>query len=73
MRSFDDEHGNHWQAALMEASYGNILLIFSRTGADDIMQTTLQAAHLREAEQMLAAADEARLRTLLAGATPWEH
>lgn len=72
MRSFDDELGHHWQAAIMEASYGNVLLVFSRLGASDVLQATLDAAHLREAEEMLAAADEAALRALLADATPWE-
>lgn len=71
MRSFDDEHGNPWQAALLEASYGTIMLVFSRIGAGDILQTLLDATHLRDAEQMLASADEARLRQLLTEAAPW--
>lgn len=73
MRSFRDEHGNPWQAALLEASYGNIMLVFTRLGADDIRQTTMDAVHLREAEHMLTAADEARLRTLLSEASPWNR
>lgn len=73
MRSFDDDHGNSWQAALMEASYGNVLLVFSRIGAADVLQTPMFAEHLREAEQQLADTDEAGLRKWLAEASPWEH
>ncbi len=73
MRSFNDEHGHPWQAALMEASYGNVLLLFSRIGADDVLQAQLSASHLREAERMLADADEAGLRKLLSEATPWQR
>lgn len=71
MRSFDDERGGHWQAALMEASFGNILLIFSAIGAEGALGKSLSAANFQEAERMLADADEASLRTLLAEAKPW--
>lgn len=71
MRSFDDARGGHWQAALMEASFGNVLLIFTRIGAPGALHKPMDAANFHEAEQALAAADEAALRTLLAGATPW--
>ena len=71
MRSFDDEQGGHWQAALMEASFGNVLLIFSRIGGEGALHTPLDSANFHEAEQLLANADEARLRSLLAEAKPW--
>ncbi len=71
MRSFDDTEGGHWQAALMEASFGNVLMIFSRIGADGVLLKPLDAANFSEAEQLLAAADESRLRALLAEARPW--
>lgn len=71
MRSFDDEHGGHWQAALMEASFGNVLMIFSPIGAEGVMTRPLDAANLQEAERLLAGADEAALRRLLAEARPW--
>lgn len=71
MRSFDDEQGGHWQAALMEASFGNVLMIFSRIGGDGALHTPIHAANLNEAENLLADADEARLRKFLAQATPW--
>jgi hypothetical protein len=71
MRSFDDEHGSHWQAALLEASFGNVLLIFSRIGGEGVLHKTLETANFREAEQWLADSDDASLRASLAEAEPW--
>lgn len=71
MRSFDDARGDHWQAALMEASFGNTLMIFSRIGGDGVLQKPLDSANYHEAEQWLAGADQAQLRALLAEAKPW--
>lgn len=71
MRSFDDARGQHWQAALMEASFGNVLMIFSRIGVDGVRHVALEAANFAEAEAMLAAVDDTRLRELLAQAKPW--
>jgi hypothetical protein len=72
MRSFDDERGGHWQAALMEASFGNVLLILTKIGAEGVLRAPLDAANFREAESWLAEADDARLRALLAAAEPWQ-
>ncbi|MGH8182122.1 MAG: hypothetical protein ACREPH_00490 [Rhodanobacteraceae bacterium] len=71
MRSFDDAEGGHWQAALMEASFGNVLVIFSRIGGDGVLQKPLDSANYLEAEQWLASAGSAQLRALLAEAKPW--
>lgn len=71
MRSFDDEHGGHWQAALLEASFGNVMLIFSRIGAGGVLHMPLDTANFHEAEQLLAKADEDALRHWLATAQPW--
>ncbi len=71
MRSFDDAGGGHWQAALMEASFGNVLLIFSRIGAEGVLYKALDTANYHEAETFLAAADEVRLHSLLAEAEPF--
>lgn len=71
MRSFDDNAGGHWQAALLEASFGNVLVIFSRIGGDGALHVPLHSANLHEAEQLLADADEAQLRTWLAEAKAW--
>lgn len=54
MRSFDDDSGGHWQAALMEASFGNTLLVFSRIGSDAVLHKPLDTANFHEAEQLLA-------------------
>ena len=71
MRSFDDPEGGHWQAALMEASFGNVLLIFSRIGSEGVLHKALDSANYHEAEMFLAGADEAGLQALLAEAEPW--
>ena len=71
MRTLDDEHGGHWQAALLEASFGNVLLIFSRIGGEGVLHKTLETANFREAEQWLADSDDASLRASLAEAEPW--
>lgn len=71
MRSFDDDQGRHWQTALMEASFGDVLLIFTRIGDEGVLQRPLDAANYREAEQILGDADDAQLRTWLAGSKPW--
>jgi hypothetical protein len=71
MRTLDDEHGGHWQAALLEASFGNVLLIFSRIGGEGVLHKTLDTANYHEAEQWLAGADEAALRGMLGKAEPW--
>lgn len=71
MRSFDDDQGSHWQAALLEASFGNVLIVFSRIGGEGVLHKTLDTANYREAEQWLAATDETRLRSMLAEAQPW--
>lgn len=71
MRSFDDEHGGQWQAALMEASFGNVLLVFTRIGAEGVLRTQLDSANFHEAQGWLAEAGEDRLRGLLKQAIPW--
>jgi hypothetical protein len=71
MRSFDDELGRHWQVALLEASFGNALMVFSRIGGEGVLHKTLDTANYHEAEQWLAGADEAALRGMLDKAEPW--
>lgn len=71
MRSFDDNAGHHWQAALMQASFGNVLMVFSRIGDDGVYKRPLATETLDEAEQLLADADTAALRAMLAEAEPW--
>lgn len=71
MRSFDDAAGGHWQAALLEASYGNILLVFSCIDGEGVLKKPIDADSLLAAEQVLARMEEGRLRELLAEAEPW--
>ena len=70
MRSFQDEQGRHWQAAVLDASWGNAVLVFSRLGATEVLKAELHAANLAQAEQMLAGMDEAALRSALTEAVP---
>lgn len=46
MRSFDDDHGDHWQAAVLDASYGGAVLVFSKSGSSTILKSELLAANL---------------------------
>ncbi|HTM27946.1 MAG TPA: hypothetical protein VL097_01130 [Rhodanobacter sp.] len=75
MRTFDDAQGQHWQAALMEASFGGVVLVFGRIGGSEVLQQPLDAevANLTQAEQLLADLDEAGLRRFLAAAVPWSN
>jgi hypothetical protein len=72
MRSFDDTNGNPWQAAVLDASYGNMLLVFSHAGDLTVRKTVMAAENLRLAEQQLLDMDEAQLRDLLAESVPWD-
>lgn len=72
MRSFDDERGCHWQAALMEASFGSVVLVFTRIGGTGVLHTALDAANFPDAEAWLADASEDRLLAMLAGAETWQ-
>ncbi len=75
MRTFDDLQGRQWQAALMEASFGSVVLVFGRLGGSEVVQKTLdaEAANITAAEALLANLDDAGLRALLAEAAPWSH
>ena len=72
MRSFDDPHGQHWQAALLAGSYGNVMLVFSPLQAGALRRCTLQVSNMAEATALLAALDEDGLRAMLLEADPWE-
>ncbi|MGY3038976.1 hypothetical protein ACVWWQ_000563 [Rhodanobacter sp. TND4EL1] len=72
MRSFDDPQGGPWQAAVLDASYGSMLLVFSHAGDGRVFKTTMAAENVRLAEQQLAEMDESQLRELLVQSVPWE-
>ncbi|MBV6273401.1 hypothetical protein KVP09_10825 [Alcaligenaceae bacterium CGII-47] len=71
MRNFDDSHGNTWQAVLLDASYGNITLLFTAVQGDDIRHQLMSADNMAEAVEQLADMDDEDLRTILAQAQPW--
>lgn len=72
MRTFDDSHGNPWQAALLEASYGNVTLLFTPMhGHDDTRQQMTSAEDMAEAQAQLAKLDDEALRAMLAESQPW--
>ena len=73
MRSFDDPRGRRWQAALLEASYGTVMLVLSPMDGTDVVQHLLGSDNLVDAEVELAALDDAALGALLAEAKPWDH
>lgn len=71
MRNFDDAAGGHWQAAVLDGSYGGTLLVFSCAGDGAVRKTAMSAQNRRLAEQDLAGMSESRLRELLAESVPW--
>lgn len=72
MRSFEDNQGKQWQAALLDASYGNIMLIFSPMHGGEIRQQLLGAENLAAAEAQMVGMDDDALRTMLAEADVWD-
>ena len=71
MRSFSDNQGQEWQADVMDASYGNMLMLFWRLGSFDIYKSPLQAGNHLSAEHEVAAFSDDELRARLASAEPW--
>jgi len=72
MRTFDDAHGQAWQAALLEASYGQLWLVFSPMGGGELRQCPCPASGRAEAQAALASCAVADLRAWLDAATSWE-
>lgn len=72
MRSFDDIQGSSWQVAVLDASYGSMLLVFSHAGDGVVRKTAMTAENLRLAEQQLDDMSESQLRGVLAQSVPWE-
>lgn len=72
VRTFDDSEGRRWQAAVLDASYGVILLVFSPLQGDGIRRSQLQVVNLAEGLDWIAAADEDMLRAQLGDAFPWD-
>ena len=72
VRTFDDSDGQRWQAAVLDASYGVILLVFSPLHGDAIRRGQLQVVNLAEGLDWIAAADEDALREQLGAADLWD-
>lgn len=72
MRSFADEQGRYWQAALLDASYGRVLLVFSALHDARIRRQILAVENLADAMLLLSQFDEADLRARLIDAEPWD-
>lgn len=72
MRNFTDCSGKQWDATLLDASYGNILVIFSPVHGNDTRQKLMPAENQQEAQEQLTNMDEAQLRATLAEAKPWD-
>lgn len=72
MRSFHDATGRPWQAALLDASYGRLLLVFSAMRGSETRCRDAEGDNRAQAEALLAALDDAGLRDLLAASEPWD-
>ncbi len=72
MRSFEDSQGQTWQAALLDASYGVVLLIFSPMHAGELRRYAMPSENLAHAQRELAAMELEGLQQLLVGAEPWD-
>jgi len=71
MRRFTDEGGDEWTAVLGRASYGEMTLLFSRTGSHDVFSAPLETDTAAGGRDYLAELPEDELRARLAGAHPW--
>lgn len=71
MRRFHDDAGGEWTAALWCGSYGEVRIIFSRTGSTDVFTSALEAESLASGEILLLEIAEHDLRGRLAVAEPW--
>lgn len=71
MRSFSDGDGHTWQADVIEASYGSMIMLFSRLGSFELYQSALATDNRLLAESEIAALSEMELRTRLKEAEPW--
>ena len=72
MRDFDDSQGRRWQAALLDGSYGHVILLFSPFEGGEVRQKLLDVDYMVEAGTWLAKLDEDELRALLLETTPWD-
>jgi hypothetical protein len=71
VRTFADDAGRGWDVVAGRESWGAIVAIFvPRAGQAEVRQAILEATSYGEAEAVLGALDEARLRELLRDSEP---
>ena len=73
MRTFDDETGRTWQAAVLEASYGVQVLLFSPLEGSEMQIVYLESQNALDAGQELEALTDDDLRSRLADSEDWEQ
>lgn len=71
MRTFDDEQGRPWQAALLEGAYGHVMMVFAPLDGTGIRQLLLGADSRLAAEAELLVLSDENLRARLAESRPW--
>lgn len=71
MRSFSDSSGQVWQADVMDASYGSMLMLFWRLGSFEVYKCPLLSGNHLAAEREVAALSETELCAKLKTAEPW--
>ena len=72
MRSFHDPQGRAWQAAVLDASHGAVLLVFTPLEHDGLRRQRLAVDNLAAALDLVAGLDEADLCARLIAAEPWD-
>lgn len=73
MRRFHDAGGVEWTVVLGRASYGEITLLFSRSGSIEVFSVPLEADTAAAGRDFLSALDDDDLRARLADARPWHE
>lgn len=73
MRSFEDDQGIVWQAAVMEASYGVEILLFSPMEGNEMRIVYLEAQNSIDAGRELEALTDDELRRRLEVAEDWQN
>lgn len=72
MRSFSDEAGRDWDAAVGRESWGSVVLLLAPRAEGGVRVAPLASETVRDAERELAAMSEQMLREQLAASRPWE-
>lgn len=71
MRQFVDGAGMEWTAVLGRASYGEMMLLFSRRGTSAVYESPLEAATAAEGDDLLRTLADEVLRERLAQSIHW--